>query len=221
MSVDDCWNHVGVYGDGSCPKLVSHVHCRNCPIYSSAAASLLDVEAPADYLRALTNIVARERPPSAPVTHSAVIFRIAEERLAFSTANFREIADARPIRSLPHRRGGLVLGLVGVRGELLVCVSLRKLLGLSAAAGALERRSAWDHRLLVVERESNRFVIPVDEVYGVERYREADIQPAPLAARLGPTYATSVISWQNHAVGLLDDELLFQTLGRSLPSTRI
>jgi chemotaxis-related protein WspD len=219
--IDDCWNRIGVYGDGSCPKLREHVHCRNCPVYSSAAASLLDVEAPAGYLRGLTGIVAQGRPPAAPVTHSAVVFRIAEERLAFSTANFREIADTRAIHSLPHRRGGVVLGLVGVRGELIVCVSLRKLLGLPAGEDARPTRSVWDQRLLVVEREANRFAIPVDEVYGVERYREADLQPAPIAERAGPTYATSVLSWENHSVGLLDDELLFQTLGRSLSSTRI
>jgi chemotaxis-related protein WspD len=219
--IDDCWNRIGIHGDGSCPKLEAHVHCRNCPVYSTAAAGLLDAEAPADYLQRLTEIVARERPPSAPVTHSAVVFRIAEERLAFSTANFREIADARAIHSLPHRRGGLVLGLVGVRGELLVCVSLRKLLGLPAASGARDTRTAWDQRLLVVEREAQRIANPVDEVYGGERYRAVDLQPAPIAERAGPTYATSVLSWKNHSVGLLDDELLFQTLGRSLSSTRI
>ena len=36
----------------------------------------------------------------------------------------------RLIHSLPHRRQGIVLGLVNVRGELLICVSLARLLGI-------------------------------------------------------------------------------------------
>ena len=37
-SINDCWNRIGVRGDASCPELEQHVHCRNCPVYSAAAA---------------------------------------------------------------------------------------------------------------------------------------------------------------------------------------
>ena len=40
--VDDCWNRIGIRGDQSCPKLPEYVHCRNCPVYASAARRLLD-----------------------------------------------------------------------------------------------------------------------------------------------------------------------------------
>ncbi len=39
IAIDDCWNRIGVRGDGSCPELKRHIHCRNCPVYSAAAAS--------------------------------------------------------------------------------------------------------------------------------------------------------------------------------------
>ena len=37
--LNDCWNKIGVRGDGSCPELARHVHCRNCPVYSASAAA--------------------------------------------------------------------------------------------------------------------------------------------------------------------------------------
>ena len=37
-AIDDCWNRIGVRGDGSCPELKQYVHCRNCPVYSAGAA---------------------------------------------------------------------------------------------------------------------------------------------------------------------------------------
>src|SRR5262245_23179704 len=39
-----CWRTIGVRGDHSCPELAEHVHCRNCPVYSAAALTVLDGE---------------------------------------------------------------------------------------------------------------------------------------------------------------------------------
>ncbi len=43
------------------------------------------------------------------------IFRVAGEWLALPPALFLEILEKRPVHSLPHRRKGVVLGLVNVR----------------------------------------------------------------------------------------------------------
>ena len=40
--IEDCWNKIGVWGNQECPELERVIHCRNCPVYSSAAARLLD-----------------------------------------------------------------------------------------------------------------------------------------------------------------------------------
>ncbi len=42
--IDDCWNRIGVRGDGSCPRLAGYIHCRNCPVHDAAAARVLDRE---------------------------------------------------------------------------------------------------------------------------------------------------------------------------------
>ena len=46
----DCWNHIGVSGDRSCPELNTFIHCRNCPVFATAARIFLDRRAPEGYL---------------------------------------------------------------------------------------------------------------------------------------------------------------------------
>src|ERR1700733_11671904 len=46
----DCWNHIGVAGDRSCPELETFIHCRNCPVFSAAARTFFDRPAPEGYL---------------------------------------------------------------------------------------------------------------------------------------------------------------------------
>jgi chemotaxis-related protein WspD len=220
--IDDCWNRIGVRGDSSCPELVKHVHCRNCPTYSAAASDLLDIEVPADYLRHWTKLVALERSFTAAEMCSVVVFRIGDERLALPSGILREIADLRTIHTLPHRRTQTILGLVAIRGELLVCVSLRPILGLAPSGERPSGPKGAKRRLLVVGRDTDRLVIEVDEVYGIERYHPGDIRPVPATLEKAfVTYTKAVIAWGEHTVGLIDDELLMRTLERSLASTKI
>src|SRR5882724_3480372 len=82
----DCWNRIGVRGDSSCPQLEQHIHCRNCPVYSAAAAHLLDTAPPADYLSHWTQQVAQKSALTEITTHSVVVFRVDAEWLALPTA---------------------------------------------------------------------------------------------------------------------------------------
>ena len=38
---DDCWNRIGISGDRSCPELVQHVLCRNCPVFEAGTPGVL------------------------------------------------------------------------------------------------------------------------------------------------------------------------------------
>jgi len=178
-AIVDCWNRIGVYGDSSCPLLPTHVHCRNCPVYSAAAIQVLDRE---------------------------------------QSMDGREVADLRDIHSLPHRRNGVVLGLANVRGELLVCVSLAQLLGIDALAPVVTRHQRIvNGRLLVLRDAGGRLAFPVDEAHGSERFDERDLQAVPTTvAKAAARYSRAVLPWREHAVGLLDDQLLFHSLNRSL-----
>ncbi len=216
--LNDCWNRIGVRGDGSCPELERHVHCSNCPVYSASAAQLLDADLPAGHLAEWTGHFSGAQKIEEAGTQSVVVFRIGAEWLALPTAVFKEVATLRAIHSLPHRRSGLVLGLANVRGTLLVCVSLGDLLGLEKTAQSKKDQGrALHRRLLVISRESNRLAFPVDEVHGIHRCQPRELKEVPATvAKAAATYTKSVLAWQDRTVGCLDDQLLFYTLNRSL-----
>jgi chemotaxis-related protein WspD len=217
-AINDCWNRIGVRGDSSCPELRQYVHCRNCPVYSAGAATLLDADAPESYLADRTAHFLAAAPENDAETRSVVIFRVASEWLALPTAVVIEVSNLLPIHSLPHRRNGVVLGLASVRGELLVCVSLRQIVGAAPlAAAAHPDHDAVYPRLLVVRREAVRVVCPVDEVHGIHRFHPRELKELPTTvAKATVTYSTALLAWRGHSVGTLDDQLLFYTLRRSL-----
>ena len=211
-----CWSQIGVHGDGTCPELQKFVHCRNCPVYSIAGVQLLNRPLPADYRREWTEHFARKKKTAAPAKVSAVLFRIADEWLAMPTPAFQEVAERRPIHSLPHRRRSAVLGLVNVRGELLICVSLGRLLGLENAAIHQTGRSCLD-RLLVVNWEGSRVAFPVDDIHGILRFQEQDLKDPPATlSKSNLSFTKGVLPWQGRFVGFLDPSVLFPALDRSL-----
>jgi chemotaxis-related protein WspD len=221
--IDMCWSRIGVRGDSSCPKLREHVHCRNCPIFGAAALSLLDRAPSSDYLADWTRHFAQaaERssaPTQAGAARSVVIFRVGVEWLALPTSMFAEIAEPRVIHSLPHRRGGALLGIVNVRGELLICLSLAKLLGHEEGPAARrESGTTARRRLLVVGNDGSRIVFPVDEVHGVHRVGTDDLSETPATIAKAPTtYTIGMLAWQGRIIGCLDGALLLAGLDRIL-----
>ncbi len=212
--IDDCWNKIGVRGSATCPELSNHTHCRNCPTYAAAAACLLDRDLPQSYLSDWGAYFAQGKPILESETQSAVIFRIGAEWLALPTAIFQEVAEWNAIHSLPGQRGSILLGLTPVNGELLICVSLAKILDI---ADSSTNEQKITRRLVIIEREGWRLTFPVDEVHGVYRYPSHDQMPLPSTiSQSAGTYTRFVLPWQKNTVGYLDDELLFHTVNRSL-----
>jgi chemotaxis-related protein WspD len=215
--IDDCWNRIGVRGDHSCPELPKHVHCRNCPVYSDAAISLLDGELTADYRRQWAIDFAKAKGLKQKQTEAMVVFRVGGEWLGLDASVCSEFAEISAIHSLPHRHDATILGLVNVRGELLVCASLAATLGIDSVFKDRIGMRRICSRFIVLRAEENVFVLPVDEVYGVIRYHSADLRDTPSTVALAAaTYTRAVLPWQNSQVGYIDHELLIFTLNRSL-----
>jgi chemotaxis-related protein WspD len=214
--VHACWNEIGVHGDGTCPELQKHLLCRNCPVYSTAGVQLLNRPLPAEYRRQRNADFALQKRPAAPRLGSAVVFRITTEWFALPTEVFQEAAEERPVHTLPHRRTGIVLGLVNIRGELLICVSLSRVLGLEPSLPA-RTPGPLPHRLLVGDWGGSRFVFPVDEIGGIHRFDPQQLQAPPATlARSNVTFTRGILTWERRTVGLLDPNLLFAALNRSL-----
>jgi chemotaxis-related protein WspD len=211
----DCWKTIGNEGDGTCPDLQSIVHCRNCAAYAGAGARLLDRPMPADYRRERTeHFAARRRTAGGRI--SALAFRIGTAWLCLATTVLQEVAECRAIHSIPHRRNRSILGLVNVRGELLLCVSVGWLLGLVPGDGIREPRGN-SRRLLVVAWEGKRLAFPADEVHGIIRFQREQVSDPPSTVGKGSrTFTQGMLSWEGRTIAILNAGLLLSTLNQSL-----
>lgn len=185
---------------------------------ASAADRLLDREVSDDYLREWTEHVAREKKSLEPGTRSVVIFRIASEWLALPTRILQEVVERCTLHKLPGTGRELVCGLVNVRGELLLCVSLERVLGIGVApAQSPQAGGASFRRFIVCNRSSDRLVFPVDEIAGLTLYRPRELREVPSTlSRAAATYVAGILLWSGKSVACLDDELLFYALNKGL-----
>jgi chemotaxis-related protein WspD len=181
--------------------------------------TLFDRDVPEDYLREWTTNVASKKKATRAGTRSVVIFRIETEWLALPTEVLQEVVDPGVVRTVPQHKTGVLRGLVNVRGELLLCVSLAALLGIEEAAlpKSTEKRSSGK-RLVICNRKGDRLAFLADEVEGCHRYHPEDLRdvPATLAKASAGTYILSLLPWRDRTAGCLDDELLFYALNRGL-----
>src|SRR3954453_1814459 len=77
----DCWNRVGVWGDGTCPELPPAVHCHNCPVFSAAGRRFLDARPPDGYAVEWADRLAGGADGAAAHQETLLVFRIREEWL--------------------------------------------------------------------------------------------------------------------------------------------
>ncbi len=226
---NDCWNQIGVEGRGdrSCVKLKTVIHCRNCPVYSTAGRSLLEREAPPEYIYEWTEMVAKTLPNQSTATKngaivqstktiSIMIFRLGEEWLALPVRLLQEITQPCVIHTVPHLSNKLFLGLVNIRGEILMCISLSHLLELDVDHFSSQSDMA-SKKMMVVASSENRWVFIVDEVCGIHRFPMDELLHTPVViAKASQTYTVGLIHWQGHQANYLDADLLFYTLTRRI-----
>jgi chemotaxis-related protein WspD len=69
----------------------------------------------------------------------------------------------------------------------------------------------------VAQWEGHRFVFPANEVRGILRFQTPELQEPPATlAKSRLSYTQGILRWQDRAIGLLDADLLFSSLNRSL-----
>ena len=227
-TLNDCWNQIGVMGDRSCGELKTVIHCRNCKVYSAAGRSLLERDAPPEYLQEWTNILSEASTQQVGVgegtlvratdTLSVIIFRLGNERLALPVNILQEVTPPYAIHTVPHRSSAVFLGLVNIRGETLLCISLKDLLGLEPVAAAANSAQAINpQRMIVAGKNEHKWVFPVDEVHGTYRFHLSEFKEAPVViSKASEAYTKGVVTWQNKKLNFLDSELLFYTLNHKV-----
>jgi chemotaxis-related protein WspD len=216
---DDCWNRIGVWGDRSCPELLKVGHCHNCPVFAGASRRFLDAPSPEGYLDEWTKRLVDPIEETATDLQSVLILRIGDEWLALRVQVLLEVTNPRPIHRVPHR-AGLLSGLVNIRGELQLCVHLAQVLGVKhqaehpvSAEPASANHGNGQERMIVVQRDGDRWVFPVDEVDQVYRFSASELTGAPATlARAAHRLTRGVFSWHARSIGFLDDARLFKVL---------
>jgi chemotaxis-related protein WspD len=220
LALVDCWNRIGVWAASgpSCETLQQVTHCRNCERYTAAGRRILDRPMPEGYQEEWSQVYGRQQERQAPHTHSAVIFRLGDDWLSLPSHLVREITTLKPIHSLPHRGRGLLRGLVNIRGELRICISLGNLLGLHQ--GELTSRDlGYDvfARMMLIDRDGEQFVFPVTEVQGTHRFSSQELHAVPTTiGKAKATYTRHILKWKERNVACLDEELLLYTLKKDL-----
>ncbi len=220
-AVDDCWNRVGIQGDKSCDKLPPYVHCRNCPVYASAAKDLLDRLPPSLEATVSPAPIARTGAGECSKRLSLLVFRVEREWLSLPTRALDEVAPVRPVHALPHRRDPALLGVANVRGSLTVCVSLARMLSLEPQPPVLSAADGRERpglpRMLVMAMGGRGVVLPVDEVDGIYGIAESAIEPLPATlAGSSIKFSRGVAQFGSRTVGLLDEAALAHAIDRSL-----
>ncbi|MFN6560732.1 MAG: chemotaxis protein CheW [Nostoc sp. ChiSLP01] len=238
LQMESCWNFIGIEGDRSCPQLSTYAHCRNCPVYSASGRYLLERATPEQYRHEWTQLLAQSQTEKNPQmstyasttteTLAVVIFRLQQEWLALPAQVLKETTPPSAIHTLPHRHNQVLRGLINIRGELLLCVSLNHLLNIESSDTPLQTLSPVAYsRMVVIEKAGNAWVFPVDELYGLHRFERRELRDASRnMTQTSQTYTKGLFSWQpanfqtsqhevrSHTVSYLDDELLFTTLAR-------
>lgn len=189
----------------------------------SAGDVLFDRPPPTDYLAEWGRRLAAPPEIADEVLRSVVIFRLGDEWLAVRTGILVEVTHVHPIHSIPHRTGEVLLGLVNVRGQLRIAVSLRGMLGVEPARdsmpeakpGAGPSAEVGRGRMILLQDRLHQWVFVSEEVVGVYRIKAGQFQKVPSTFGKTASYCQSVFTWREHTVGLVDEERLLAAL-RSL-----
>lgn len=232
VTVNDCWNRIGLHGDRSCDKLAELIHCRNCPVYAAGARTIMQRALPADYQRDWATHFAAPQPPPAITDQSVLVFRIGCEWLGLPTRLCITVADMATAHHLPHRSSPVLTGVVSVKGKLYPCMSLAALMAVGAEEAPPSAQLKVYPRLLVMQLGSVEptgqtghtgkiappaFALPVQAVHGVHRYAMADLLPPPATANQTlHRYLTGVLNVGGLKVGCLDAELVGYQLAGAL-----
>jgi len=218
--IDDCWNRIGVWGNEKprCQKLDNVIHCINCKVYSGAGRLLLDRQADEAYIINWSEQIEKKKSERHENAVSVVVFRVANEWLALNARLFQEVVEMRVVHRVPHSKSTILRGLINIRGELQLCVSLGQLLGIeNRVRNDTDAQGSLTARMVVVANGEDRYVFPVSEVQGIYRYDPEDLQAVPTTAEQSTSnYLSGMLSIEDRHVGCVDEILLFSALTRIL-----
>ncbi len=111
-----------------------------------------------------------------------LLFRLGDETAALHVKSLRRVTPVARAIPIPHRTSGVLRGVCNIRGELVLCADLRRLLGLPEREPAIAAAdpSLDPRRMVVVGPAENSWAFEVDALMGVESVDPAAFRDPPM-----------------------------------------
>lgn len=217
-SKNNCWNTIGVWSGASdkCEKLVEHVHCRNCPVFSTEGKRVLDRFAPVGYLKEWKKTLSTTKKKENVDNKSVLIFRVGGEWFALPASTMQEITEVKTVHRIPSNKSYDISGVVNIGGEIRICYSLVSIFGIKMPHNNERKYNAViNGRFIVAVLGNNCYVFPVDQVSGLCWYNDSDVLPVPATLEYaGNNMLLGVINHNKNNVAVLDADMFRRNLER-------
>lgn len=198
------------------PSLLQGISIRS----GSKADEFFERPPSQDYLAAWKKALSEPEPDTGEPSEilSVVIFRLGKEWLALATACCKEVTHRRPVHTIPHRSGRVFQGVVNLEGELRLYVALHELLQIETSIEFQNSRMPYQrNRMMTIAKAGEIWAFPVDEIDGIQRLDTLKIENVPVnVAKCASNFFRGIVRIHTKCIGLLDEELLFSSLKRSL-----
>lgn len=149
--------------------------------HAGAALRLLDQPVSAADLIAAAAGAATPTETRARGTVGVLLFRLDDETLAVPARILRRTTPFTRPTPIPHRSSVVLRGLCNIRGELVLCADLRRLLGLPTHGTGNSKTTTSDAcRMVVIGPADASWVFEVDALIGIERIDPTRLRPPPL-----------------------------------------
>lgn len=218
LKIDDCWNRIGMWRSGKerCPELDKVIHCRNCPVFSKTGRTLLRTAAPEGYRSEWTRILAAEKSIKPDNVKAAFVFRTGNDWLGLPSHMIQEIVTMAKIHTIPNTRSKVLWGLVNIHGQLQICVSIGRVLGIKKRKRTeeeLDPNYISPERLVVVLQDHHLVAFPVSEVQGIVHYTTDMVKDPPVTISASKAvYTEGILQLDGKDISLLKNKPLFKTL---------
>jgi chemotaxis-related protein WspD len=221
--MNDCWNQIGVWSKqpDKCEKLQQVIHCRNCDVYTKAGRKALEKTPSAQYSTRRTKIYAQPPPAESNKACSVVSFRLGVEWFCLPTQYFQSIENRSAIHSIPRYSNELLLGVVNIKGNLQLCFSVDGLLQVEPDSAHPLGGVGVYKRLLVLGYNQQNYTFPVDEVGGIDRIDDSNLENPPATlnehqAGFVKGVVKSNVKADKRRIALLNAVQLFQSLEEAI-----
>jgi chemotaxis signal transduction protein len=179
--------------------------------HASAILRLLDRPIGQAELDAGTALAARPEDAGRGQAIRLLLFRIGDEAAAIPAKQLRRVTPLARPSPIPHRSSRVLRGICNIRGEIVLCADLHRLLGLPdrVETAVPQETSADPRRMVVIGPPDNSWAFEVDALLGVESVDPASFRAPPITVEysLGD-FTLGVTEIGGRSVTILDGERL-------------